>query len=107
MHRIIVTLLTAAVSGAGYTTLLMASEMESVGINPGMPYHEASEVLRARGWSPVDPASYESAPYQEHPEISCGDGRYGICSAGFQRHGKYLALIIGLQDGGLVVEGNY
>ena len=81
--------------------------LQQLGIGAGTTYAQARHVLLSLGWALIQPSPEEGSPLVEHPEVSCGAGRDGICSAGFKRQGDHLALMLQVRDGQLVVVGEY
>lgn len=86
----------------------LADSLSQAGIKVGMSYDEAKDIMLQNGWSVTeDKDEYSNKPYTAYPEISCGSGRHAVCSVGFNKGVKFIALTIESNNGALVISGEY
>lgn len=86
----------------------LAEQFTQAGINVGMSYEEGKAVMVRNGWTITeDKDQHADNPYEFYPEISCGSGRYAICSVGFNKNETFIALTIEKHNGMLLISGEY
>jgi hypothetical protein len=67
-----------------------AARARRFGVVLGQPYAQVRKQLEATGWT-VEPAQGR-APIEQHPEITCGEGRDAVCTVGFANDGEHWLL---------------
>ncbi len=85
---------------------LLASELD-VSQLEGQSYEIVKATLTSQGWDSLPKQVDEMSLTETYPEITCGSGSMAICSVGFRKDNRSIALIVTKSDRELIVIGEY
>jgi len=99
-------LITVALIASGAS--LSAGTHSEFDIRVGASYKESKAMLISKGWMIVNGNDSSAlVPFKKYPEISCGTGRHAICSVGFSKGSKSIAVTIEKRNETFVITGEY
>jgi len=84
----------------------LANELD-VALLEGQRYEIVKSKLASQGWDSLPKQAGEKSLTETYPEITCGSGSMAVCSAGFRKGNRSIAVIITKSDNELIVLGEY